>query len=365
MIKKALFIVSLTAIVLSACGGNAPAETAAPTETPTLTAAPPATPTTAPVVTVAAVEPPTASPTATIPVPTNSPDCTNSASFVADATVPDNSPVTAGTTFTKAWTVKNTGTCIWGPGYALVHYSDENMGAPAKVPLSVTYPGQTVDISVALAAPSALGSHRGNFVIKNPAGLIMKIDADSRLWVLITVTDAVASGGTAIPVTGTGNPTSAPAVGTGSGTSSGSGFASVTCAYTTDPAKVADAINAINAYRAQSGVTAYPTNAQLTQAAQAHANDMACNSLFFHNGSDGSTPQSRVAASGYVASSVSENVYGSYPPLSGQGVVTWWQNDKTDTRHNLNLISTKFTEIGVGYAFFNNFGYYVVVFAAP
>jgi hypothetical protein len=31
----------------------------------------------------------------------------------------------------------------------------------------------------------------------------------------------------------------------------------------------------------------------------------------------------------------------------------------------LNLLSTVFTEVGVGYAFFDNFGFYVIVFAAP
>ncbi|HXQ38819.1 MAG TPA: CAP domain-containing protein, partial [Anaerolineales bacterium] len=60
-----------------------------------------------------------------------------------------------------------------------------------------------------------------------------------------------------------------------------------------------------------------------------------------------------------------ENVYGSYPPLTGQGAVSWWINDKTDLRHNENLLSNIYTEIGVGYSFFGNFGYYVIVFAAP
>ena len=101
------------------------------------------------------------------------------------------------------------------------------------------------------------------------------------------------------------------------------------------------------------------------QAAQAHANDMACNQLFYHNGSDGSTPETRVAASGYVASKVTENVYGSYPPLTPDGAVNWWKTDKTDPNHNKNLISTDYTEIGVGYAFYNNYGYYVVDFATP
>jgi uncharacterized protein YkwD len=92
---------------------------------------------------------------------------------------------------------------------------------------------------------------------------------------------------------------------------------------------------------------------------------MACNSLFVHSGSDGSTPQTRVAAQGYSASSVSENVYGSNPPLDGPGVINWWRTDRTDPTHNQNLLSTTYTEIGVGYSFFNDFGYYVLVFASP
>jgi len=149
------------------------------------------------------------------------------------------------------------------------------------------------------------------------------------------------------------------------GSDSGSGFVKVTCPYTTDAAKVAEVIRALNAYRSQNELAAYTVNELLTMAAAAHADDMACNNLFVHKGSNGSTPASRVAASGYIASSVAENVYGSYPPLSGQGAVDWWKNDKTDINHNLNLLSIKYTEIGVGYAFYNNFGYYVLVFAAP
>jgi uncharacterized protein YkwD len=45
--------------------------------------------------------------------------------------------------------------------------------------------------------------------------------------------------------------------------------------------------------------------------------------------------------------------------------VDWWKNDKTDIRHNQNLLSTTYTEIGVGYSFFDNFGFYALVFAAP
>ncbi len=375
MVKKLFIVAALTALVLSGCSGQASAQ--APTSTATEAPAPAATeviatevpvdaPATNPPVdeTLATATPPPTEaipPTQAIERPANAPDCTNSASFVADVTMPDNSDVGAGSKFTKTWRVSNTGTCIWGPDYTLAPYSEEQLGSPAALALAITYPGQTLDISVDLTAPNSLGKHRGNFVIKNAAGLIMKINDDSRLWVIINVTTAAATSNVA-------DATAAPAPTSGSSasdSSSGTGFANVTCAFATEAIRVTDVINAINAYRAQNGLTAYTVSTQLTAAAQAHANDMACNQLFYHTGSNGSTPQTRVAASGYVASAITENVYGSYPPLTGQDAVNWWINDKTDLNHNRNLLSTDYKEIGVGYSFFNNYGYYVVVFAKP
>ena len=380
MIHKSFVVTCLTVILLAACTRQTPAPTTQPppseTSPPATTQAPAATNTPAITLTpqltnTALAETSAALPTATstpvLPQPTNLPDCTNSASFVTDVTIPDNSDVIGGTIFTKTWRVRNTGTCIWGSGYTLTHYSDEQMSAPAAVPLDVTQPGQELDISVDLRAPNSVGTYRGNFVIKNPAGLIMQIDDDSRLWVIINVTNTVTptititSTSTSAATTGTVTSTSTPSAAEGDD----SAFAAVTCPFSTAPAKETETINAINAYREQNGLSAYTLNLQLERAAQAHANDMACNNLFVHTGSDKSTPHTRVTASDYLASSLSENVYGSYPPLTGQGVVTWWRNDQTDVRHNLNLLSSTFMEIGVGYSFYNNFGYYVVVFAAP
>ena len=108
MTKRLTIVIALTAILLSSCGvlGQAPAPTAtlAPSATvtsvivPTLAPAtePPAAATTetaAPVSDATA----TASPTAEVARPTNPPDCKNSASFVADVTIPDN---TDGTDYT-------------------------------------------------------------------------------------------------------------------------------------------------------------------------------------------------------------------------------------------------------------------------
>lgn len=366
MSKTVFFIVLLAALVLSACSTAAPAETTTPapsnTPPPTLTPEPP---TPFPEASDTPAAPVTDTPAAR---PTNDPNCTNKASFVADVTIPDNTVVNAGETFTKTWRVRNDGTCIWASDYVLTHYSENRMGAPDAVPLGIAYPGQTLDISVQLTAPATPGTYRGNFVIKNPQGLIMRIDADSRLWLIIKVenTAAATSAATAAPSAATATAGASPTVSVGVNITPGSsGTGSASCSFSTDVFKLTDVIAAINNYRAQNNLPAYTVNTLLVRAAQRHANDMACNNFFTHTGSDGSTPTTRVADTGYVASQVSENVYGSNPPLDGPGVVNWWKNDTAEPRHNQNLLSTTYSEIGVGYAFFNGYGYYVLVLAKP
>jgi uncharacterized protein YkwD len=378
MSKKLFTVIALMAIMLSACGGQAPVETATPASTDTSAPTASATASATATATLAATETstlptaqPTASSTSEPPRPTNPPDCTNHATFVTDVTIPDNSEVGAGTTFTKTWLVGNLGTCTWGPDYTLTHYSDERMSALSPVPLGITGPGEFLEISVDLRAPNSIGTHRGNFVIKNPAGLIMSVDEDSRLWVIIHVTNSVTvtatatATTTAIPGTASGSVTATSTGLSDTASDLGSATATPACSYTTDSHKLTETIAAVNAYRARNNLPAYTLNTLLARAAQRHSNDMACNKRFVHTGSDGSTPQSRVAATGYIASSVSENIYGSNPPLTGQEVVNWWMNDKTDLRHNQNLLSRTFTEIGVGYSFYEDFGYYVLVFAKP
>ena len=375
MSKKLFMVTSLIAIMLSACGGGqAPVETATPasTETPVPTASAIATATLAATgISATSTTLPTNTSRPATPMPTNLPDCTNRATFVADVTIPDNSEVAAGAIFTKTWRVGNRGTCTWGPDYTLTHYSDERMGALSSVPLGITGPGEFLEISMELRAPNSIGTHRGNFVIKNPAGLIMSVDDDSRLWVIINVTNTVTITATAtrtatsIPGTASGSVTPTSTALSDTASDLGAATAAAACSYTTDSTKLTETIAAVNAYRARNNLPAYTLNTPLARAGQRHANDMACNKLFSHKGSDDSTPQSRVAATGYVASSVSENIYGSYPPLTGQGVVNWWINDKSDLRHNQNLLSTTFTQIGVGYSFYENFGYYVLVVAKP
>jgi uncharacterized protein YkwD len=350
--KKLLYASLLIIFLLSACAGNAtPAATVVPsTQTPTaqvfVTQIP------------ASQLPPTQVSATAEPIVTNPAGCTDSASFVEDVTVPDNTNFNHGDVIHKVWRVKNSGSCAWNSQYTLVFASGNQMDAPDSTPLSTTKPGDTLDIAIDMVAPAEDGTYRGDFEIQNPSGVVLPIDQAKTLWVAITV--GAANAGSSGTSTSDPSSTSTPSSG-----GSSLGLVTSTCAFTVNQSNVNDVVTAVNAYRAKNGLPPYNVNAQLTQAAQSHSEDMACNNLFVHTGSNGSTPSSRVAAAGYSASNVTENIYGSFPPLTGQGAVSWWATDQTDPNHNLNLISTKFLDIGVGYSFFNNYGYYVIDFAAP
>ena len=88
---------------------------------------------------------PTAAPTAR---PTSTPIPCNLAQFVKDVTVPDDTQMTAGTTFTKVWRLKNVGSCTWTPAYAVVFVSGDAMGGSATRVASPVASGSLADISV-------------------------------------------------------------------------------------------------------------------------------------------------------------------------------------------------------------------------
>jgi Ig-like domain from next to BRCA1 gene len=118
------------------------------------------------------VPPPTATVPTLPPAASSTPNCDN-ASFVTDVTYPDGTVVSAGDSFTKTWRFRNIGNCSWTPSYALVYVSGESMGGPSAQALTGNInPGQTVDLSVALTAPAANGTHVGNWGLRNAAGVI-------------------------------------------------------------------------------------------------------------------------------------------------------------------------------------------------
>ena len=149
-----------TYAVATFSGGLTQTALAAPTNTPT----PTSTVTPLPTPTFVNIAPLA---TTIVAIPTSS--C-NMMSYVNDVTIPDNTPMTPGKTFTKTWKVKNSGTCAWEAGYKFAFTGGDAMsGVTYTLPQSVPANSQ-IDISVAMTAPSKTGSIRSNWRMSTTAG---------------------------------------------------------------------------------------------------------------------------------------------------------------------------------------------------
>jgi hypothetical protein len=120
------------------------------------------------------------------------------AQFIADVTVPDGTNFAPGTAFKKTWRLKNIGTCAWSnTDVSLIFDSGQNMGTSASYPLPTTVnPGQTVDITVDMAAPSSSGHYFGYYKFKSASGGVFGIGstANKTFWVEINVTSSAGTG---------------------------------------------------------------------------------------------------------------------------------------------------------------------------
>lgn len=189
-IAKILLSLSLFGVLLlSACGGgNAAEETPTPSvdqiqtsavqtlqvyQTQTALAVPTATATLTPTATS------TTSPLPTLPIgtlPTNTaPAVASTAScnkllYLQDVTIPDNTTMTPGESFTKTWRVQNTGSCTWAVGYKFVMVAGDAMSGQALTLSQTVAPGAQFDISVPMVAPTKAGKFTGTWRMSDAAG---------------------------------------------------------------------------------------------------------------------------------------------------------------------------------------------------
>lgn len=90
----------------------------------------------------------------------------NDGVFVGE-TLPDKSVVDGGKGFTKAWELKNTGTCNWDEGYVFAFQKDlsssaiEGYDIEIKSSDTVTKPNHSQSFIVKLTAPTAAGEYKG------------------------------------------------------------------------------------------------------------------------------------------------------------------------------------------------------------
>ncbi len=135
---------------------------------------------------------PTLMPTLSIPTSTPMPTMTVAPTEEAEPclyaamvseTVPDNTEFSPGESFTKSWTLKNTGTCTWNTDYRLSFKSGDQMDAPDYVKISSeTDPGDTIKIEVDMTAPSDADTYKGNWQMQTNKGVKF-----GQVWVQIVV----------------------------------------------------------------------------------------------------------------------------------------------------------------------------------
>jgi hypothetical protein len=135
-----------------------------------------------PVVSSAPIETSTPTQPSSVPfVPPSS--CTNDALFLEDLTLPDQTVVDPGAALDKRWSVENSGSCDWGPGYRLIRVSDDAFSAVDEIALYPASAGSNAVWQVQLVAPAEPGEHISIWQASAPDGA--RFGEQVYLWVVI------------------------------------------------------------------------------------------------------------------------------------------------------------------------------------
>jgi len=115
------------------------------------------------------------------------------ARFVKHVTVEDSFSFAPGTPFVKTWRFRNEGTIAWPQNSVLICVGKkaDQLGAASDVIVleRSVLPGEEIDVSVSMVAPSASGSYSGYWKLADPSGRKF----GPRVRVLIKVSDSSSS----------------------------------------------------------------------------------------------------------------------------------------------------------------------------
>jgi len=135
-----------------------------------------------------------------VTAPTSS-ACVDSATFISDVTIPDNTIFTPNTPFTKTWRLKNTGTCSWDSNYLVAYISGSTMSQQPGYWIEpngrTVAPGQTLDVSVGMTSPVENGNYASYWGLKKADGGFMPIQGGANgnsFFVKIKVNDGAVEG---------------------------------------------------------------------------------------------------------------------------------------------------------------------------
>ena len=117
-------------------------------------------------------------------------DSCNNSAFEGDVTIPDGSVLEPGRDFQKIWALRNTGTCTWDDGYALVYIGGSN---PDLDPYNFEFErssdfvagGAGINIALNLTTPCTPGEYEGHWRMRSDNGFYF----GTVLSVYVTVQD--------------------------------------------------------------------------------------------------------------------------------------------------------------------------------
>lgn len=149
---------------------------------------------------------PEASPTpaSTTTIDPSTTPCTYRTAFIADVTIPDDTTILPGASFSKTWRIRNNGSCPLPEGTNWSYANGERMNGPISQPLAPLAAGETADITIQLIAPQNPGTHTGYWQVVLPNGVTLA----TRYYVRIIVPSPT----TAPTATPTTAPTPVPTV---------------------------------------------------------------------------------------------------------------------------------------------------------
>jgi hypothetical protein len=121
--------------------------------------------------------------------------------YARDVTIPDNTQMTAGQSFTKTWQVSNSGSCAWAPGFKFSLVGGDAMNGQTLTLSQPVGAGATTELSVAMTVPAGkTGTIQGAWRMSDDKGAFF----GDQLTVVIVV------GGGSAPTNTPGTP-AAPA----------------------------------------------------------------------------------------------------------------------------------------------------------
>ncbi len=107
-----------------------------------------------------------------------------------DITIPDDTVLEPGESFTKIWRLQNIGSCTWTTNYRVFFFSGDQLDAVSSIALPQEVPpGGSVDIAIDMMAPVRAGTFQGNWKLRNPDGYAFGIgpSGSAPFWVRILV----------------------------------------------------------------------------------------------------------------------------------------------------------------------------------